>query len=144
MNARETHDLPVRLGSLRRRFEQWRRTRKAPARIPESLWAAAVKMARTYGLFRTARALPVDYYGLKKRVEQYSHVARVRRGSGSTVTFVELPQPANDSFATAPVGACDCMLELEDAAGAKMRVHLKAAVPPDLAVLCRSFWNPAS
>ena len=144
MNAKETHDLPVRLDSLRRRFEQWRKTRKAPARIPESLWGAAVKMAQTYGLCRTARALPVEYYGLKKRVEQQSHVARVRRKSGSTVTFVELPQPAEGGFATVPVGACDCMLELEDTAGAKMRVHLKAAAPPDLAVLCRSFWNPVS
>jgi hypothetical protein len=144
MNARETHDLPVRLGSLRRRFEQWRRTRKAPARIPESLWAAAVKMAGTYGLFRTARVLPVDYYALKKRVEQQSLPARGKRKPDSAVTFVELPRSANDGFATAPVGAYDCMLELEDTAGAKMRVHLKAAAPPDLAVLCRSFWNPAS
>jgi hypothetical protein len=144
MNARETHDLPVRLDSLRRRFEEWRKTRKAPARIPESLWAAAVKMAGTYGLFRTARALPVDYYALKKRVEQQPLHARGKRESGSTMTFVQLPQPANDGFAMVPVGACDCVLELEDTAGAKMRIHLKAAAPPDLAVLCGSFWSPAS
>jgi hypothetical protein len=36
------------------------------------------------------------------------------------------------------------MLELEDPAGSKMRVHLKAATPPDLTALCRSFWNPVS
>jgi len=144
MNARETHDLPARLDSLRWRFAQWRKIRKAPARIPESLWAAAVKMAGTYGIFRTARALPVDYYALKKRVEQQSLPARGKRKPDSAVTFVELPRSANDGFATAPVGAYDCMLELEDTAGAKMRVHLKAAAPPDLAVLCRSFWNPAS
>ena len=144
MDTRTRRDLPARLAALLRRFEDWRRTHQPRSRIPEPLWRSAVKVAGVYGLHRTARALRLDYYALKKRVEQYSHVARVRRGSGSTVTFVELPQPANDSFATAPVGACDCMLELEDAAGAKMRVHLKAAVPPDLAVLCRSFWNPAS
>jgi hypothetical protein len=144
MNARGKHDLPARLGSLRRRFTQWRETRKAPARIPESLWAAAVKMAGTYGLGRTARALPVDYYALKKRVQQQSLAAGGERNRGSAVTFVELPQPADDGFARMPAGACDCMLELEDTAGAKMRVHLKAAATPDLAALCRNFWNPAS
>ncbi len=34
------------------------------------------------------------------------------------------------------------MLELEDAAGAKMRIGLKGFAMPDLAALSRSFWNP--
>jgi hypothetical protein len=36
------------------------------------------------------------------------------------------------------------MLELEDAAGAKMRIGLKGFAMPDLAALSRSFWNPGS
>ena len=32
-------------------------------------------------------------------------------------------------------------VELEDAAGAKMRVHLQGVAMPDLAALSRSFWN---
>ena len=50
--------------------------------------------------------------------------------------FWELPLPAS-------AGDCECTLELEDAAGAKMRVHLKGVATPDLAALSRSFWNPA-
>jgi hypothetical protein len=93
----------------------------------------AAKMAGTYGLHRTSRILRVEYYSLKKRL------AAIPKGPklDSAATFVEWPPPV-------PGGACDCTLELEDIAGAKMRVHLKAATPPDLAALSRSFWNPAS
>ena len=45
---------------------------------------------------------------------------------------------------SASIGSCECTLELENAAGAKMRVHLKNIAMPDLAALSRSFWNPAT
>jgi hypothetical protein len=89
-------------------------------------------MAGRYGLYRTARALRVEYYSLKKRVEQQSAASRRRRESGSVAAFVELPPPPL-------VGVCDCILEMEDAAGVKMRCQVKTTTPPDLAVLCRSF-----
>ena len=119
--------LPGPLEALRRRFERWRSTHRARTRIPERLWKAAADAARTYGLHRTARALPVEYYSLKKRAEQQ------RAGSGASAAFMELP--------SLPAGASECTLELEDRAGSKMRVRLKAATPPDLAALCRSFWS---
>jgi hypothetical protein len=135
MNVSKTRDLPAPLEGVRRRFAEWRRTHRARSRIPNSLWAAAVRMAESYGLHCTARALPVEYYSLKKRVEQQSAILRERHDSGCGTTFVELSP-------TVPIGACDCTLELEDTAGSKMRVHLKTAAPPDLTALCRSFWNP--
>jgi hypothetical protein len=140
MRSGQPNDLPGHVERLRKRFERWRRRRKPRARIPDSLWAAAVKVAGTYGLHRTARAIPVEYYSLKRRLDQQSAAAG-RLEPSSQPTFVELA-PANDGFATVPAGACDCTLELEDPAGSKMRIHLKAATPPDLAALCRSFWNP--
>ena len=133
MNARKTRDVPAPLEDVRRRFAEWRRTHRARSRLPNSLWAAAVKMAGKYGLHCTARALPVEYYSLKKRVAAVPG----GHGPGPMATFVEWP-PA------VPAGPCDCTLELEDARGAKMRVHLKAVTPPDLAALSRSFWDPAS
>ena len=50
--------------------------------------------------------------------------------------FIELVSPASG-------GNCCCTLELEDEAGAKMRIQLKSATMPDLAAISRSFWNPA-
>ena len=69
MDTREKPGLPARLEALLRRFEGWRGIRKPCSRIPDPLWAAAVKLVGKYGLCRTARTLRVDYYSLKKRVE---------------------------------------------------------------------------
>jgi hypothetical protein len=141
MNARKTRDLPAPLEGVRRRFEQWRKVQKARARIPDSLWASAVKLARVYGINRTAKALRVDYYSLKKRLgpesvadQDFTAVPFGTPEARVATTFLELAHPA-------PTGACDCMLELEDTIGSKMRVHLKAVTPLDLGALCRSFFG---
>jgi len=144
MDTRKPRNLPTRLEGVRRRFERWRQTHATRARIPDSLWAAAVKMAGRYGLHRTARALPVEYYSLKKRVERESAGAAVVADGAIPATFLELAPPADHGFAAAPISGCEYLLELEDAAGAKMRVHVKGVPTPDLAALSRSFWNPAS
>ena len=142
MSTKTPRDLPARLEGLRQRFERWRRTRKARSPIPESLWASAVKLAGTYGIHRTARALRVDYYALKKRVEGESlaekradgaPAATASRGTAGA-TFLELPSPAWP-------GCGECTLELEDAGGAKLRAHLKGFAAPDLVALSRSFWG---
>ena len=138
MSTKRTRELPARLEGVRRRFEGWRRTRKVRSRIPESLWASAVKLAGKYGIHRTAKALRVDYYALKKRVEGASAgtASNVRAGAAGA-TFLELAPPAW-------AGSCECTLELEDVGGAKMRVHLKGFATPDLAALSRSFWQSES
>jgi hypothetical protein len=154
MGTKRMIDCPARLEGVRRRFEDWRRVRKVRSRIPERLWAAAVKMAGRYGLHRTARALRVDYYSLKKRVEREGAadgdvatrnrtvgIARGRAKASSVVpeaaagaTFVELAPPAR-------VGSCQWTLEFENAGGAKMRLEFKGVGPPDLAALGHSFWR---
>ncbi len=135
MRTKKTDDLPARLVSLRKRFDHWRRTRKVRSRIPEPLWASAVKVAGRYGIHRTAKVLRVDYYALKKRVEEEAAVgasSTPQRGAGAT--FIELAPPTQ-------TGSCQCTLEFEDADGAKMRVHIEGVEPPDLAALSRSFWQ---
>jgi hypothetical protein len=138
MGTKRTRDLPARLEGVRRRFERWRRSRKVRTRIPESLWASAVKVAGRYGIHRTAKALRVDYYALKKRAEQEAAVTASKTPAEvARAPFLELP--------TAPwVGSGECTLELENAGGAKLRVHLKGFAAPDLAALTRSFWQRES
>ena len=145
MDTRKKRDLPVRLAGLRRRFERWRATHRAHSRIPDGLWASAVSAVARHGLHRTSKALRLEYYSLKKRVEQQSTIAAdppkqvadrrrssIRFGALSAATFVELAPVVDD---------CECTLELEDGAGAKMRVYLKGVPTPDLPALARSFWN---
>ena len=130
MDSRETGHLPADLERLRQRFERWRGTHRARSRISDSLWAAAANLAGSYGICRTAKALRVDYYSLKERFEQESAGTR----GLPPEKFLELPSPS-----TASLG--ECTMEWEDAAGSKLRVHLKVFPAPDLAALGGSFWN---
>jgi hypothetical protein len=84
-------------------------------------------MAEKYGLSRTAAVLKLDYYSLKKRIEGAS-----KRAVPST--FVELP--------LTPLSAMsECVIEWEDATGARMRMHVKGQDLPDVLALSASFWN---
>jgi hypothetical protein len=152
MGTQKTRDLPARLEGLRLRFERWRGTHKPRSRISETLWGSAVKMAGMYGLHRTAKALRLDYYVLKKHVE---HGPRKRVGCAlkkriaqEGIALADRPKKGVAAFfeLTPPpfVGACECTLDLENAGGAKMRVHLKSITMPDLAALSQSFWNSQS
>jgi len=111
-------------------------------------------MAGIYGLYRTAKALRLEYNSIKKRVERQaaSAIDRVKSSvpKSGDVRFVELAtsgcQQANQNCPLTP-NRCECNVEWEDAAGSKMRVHLKGTSMPDLVALSRSFWDggePAS
>ena len=126
MRSRQCAELPASLSRLGQRFAVWRKTRKPGERIPEPLWRAAVKLAATCGLNRTARFLKLDYYSLKKRLD---HAGSPLPSSA----FIELPSPT--------VVSSECVIEWEDAAGARMRVQVKGQKLPDLLALSRSFWN---
>jgi len=166
MDASKRRDLPAGLEGVKRRFERWRRRRRGHARIPDALWAAAVIAAGVHGLNRTVRALRLDYYSLKERVEQQASSAagttaraatgrgclpvpkRFRRRGADPVravpAFVELAPPVGKGLVAAPAGCGQCTVEWEDGAGAKMRVELRGTAMPDLAALSHSFWNPGS
>ena len=134
MGTRREPGIPAQLEMVRQRFELWRQARTGRSRIPEPLWATAVELAKEYGVSLTAKTLRVDYYRLKKRVEEKAASSTDASCEGGTATFLEL---------TAPVASRsgECILELEDGYGAKMRVHLKGVDAPDLAALSRSFWG---
>ena len=114
------------------------------ARIPEPLWASAVKLAAKYGIHRTAKALRVDYYALKKRVEQKAAIAGTQQEPAATASTAATETQFLELSAAAWSGSGECTLELEDAVGAKLRVHLKGFEAPDLAALSRSFWQSES
>ena len=128
MRGRKRGEVPARLLRLEQRFAEWRKTRSLGERIPKRLWKSAAKLAANYGLNQTATVLKLDYYSLKRQVDQ--QVGE----TASTAAFVELP--------SAPVAtANECIIELEDGAGASMRMHLKGTQMPDVLALGRSFWN---
>ena len=53
---------------LRARLAEWRKSHPRRSPLPEEMWTVAVELARRHGLYRTARALPIDYVNLRKRL----------------------------------------------------------------------------
>jgi hypothetical protein len=128
MGAIERGSLPADLERARSRFQAWRTRRKAGTRIPRTLWAVAVRLAKTHGLCRAATALGLDYYSLKKRTES---PAIPRHSDGPA--FVEFTAPTM-------VGK-QCQVELSNGSGATMRVKLVGYDAADIEALARGFWS---
>ena len=137
MDTRGAGGLPAPLEKARRRFERWRQTRQARARIPDALWTAAARMAARYGVSRTAGVLRVNSSRLKEHLGPQAAAVWGEAEAKDATRFVELTPFAGS-------GACQCLLELRDGSGAKMRVRLRGTGMPDLAALGRSFWNRQS
>ena len=122
------------LAQVEEQFRRWRESRKAGGRIPPPLWAAAMELARVHGLHRISKELRLDYSGLKRRLEGAG--GDVQPGK-SAARFVEMfAAPASTA-----AGRHECVVELENARGAKMRVQLSGAGLAGLASVCSSFWR---
>jgi hypothetical protein len=128
MGAIERGPLPADLLQARSRFQAWRGRRKVGERIPQPLWTLAVRLAKAHGVSRTAAALGLDYYSVQKRAEA---AATPPRSDGPA--FVELTSPV--------LVAKQCRFEIDNGAGATMRVELVGYDAADVEALSRSFWN---
>ena len=134
MRGRKNVEVPPRLARAAARFANWRRARELGTRIPPSLWALAAELATTYGVCQTSVTLRLDYYGLKKRL--------AAKASQPTTPSTPSPRPAFFELAASTlVTPGECVIEFENAAGSRMRVHLKGGQAPDLVALSGSFWN---
>ena len=122
----------TRLDDTRRRIERWRETRRhGHVSMPAALWDAAVAAARQHGLYRTARALRVDYGALKKHLEATPEPARARPAQ----TFVELAP----SGLTSPPA---CVIEIDGPRGT-LRIRLGGLAPRDIVAVAQ-LWGEAS
>ena len=97
----------------RRRRERWRRT--------------SFRFCSRGAIRPRRRALRLDYYALKKRA-----AAAVRSGERVPEFMEILPGGL-------PTPRPECTIELEDASGTKMRIHLQGGDLPDVAALTRVF-----
>ena len=129
MGTSQHGQLPPDLVRGQRRFQAWREQRKPGGRIPPPLWAMAVRLAKAHGVSRTAAALGLDYYSLKRRAEAVD--AAPTQSSGPE--FLELVPPA--------LVARQCRLELDNGSGATMRVELVGYDAADIEALSRGFWG---
>lgn len=132
MGGRRVGQLPADLSRAAQRFQAWRSRRSRGTRIPDVLWRTAASLADKYGLSSTASALQVDYYALKRRMEESERVSPGVTRADLVPTFLELSSGSLSASGT-------CEIEYEQAAGGTWRVRLQGYPAPDLAALCRSF-----
>src|SRR5438128_12484214 len=86
---RASRSIPEPVIQLQRQLEQFRNSQPARKKLPESLWQAAVELARQHGVYSVAHPLRLDYVGLKKRLGG----ASTRRRKATKPAFVELIGP---------------------------------------------------
>src|SRR6185437_6273386 len=123
--------IPEDLEQLRRRLGGFRYTRSGHARLPEALWVAAAELARRYGVNPTARALGLEYGGLRKRVENQDQ-SKAKRKKTEGPSFMEF-------VAQGAKAVTNCTVEVESAQGGKLKLELKGMATCELASLIQAF-----
>ena len=120
------------LKQFQAQFENWRKTRKRRGFIPEALWDAAISLAGPYSLHQISKGLRLNQTSLKERVEGSRNVTPEEAIPN---IFIELP-PLNQ-----PLLSEEFSLDLENATGAKMSIHVKGLAGIDLLSLTQAFWG---
>jgi hypothetical protein len=125
---RESASIPEPVAQLQRQLEQFRSSQPGRTKLPESLWQAAVELARQHGVHPVAHPLRLDYTRLKKRLGEPPIVRR----KATKPAFVELVAPSRAQLE-------ECVIEFESSGGSKMRIQWKATAPPDWTILLRAW-----
>ena len=124
---------PTTLDKIKDKFDYWRETRAKRSEVPKVLWQAAVKLTAEYSISRISRTLGLGYSELKRRVVSAKNkdlsVKKIRAG------FVEV-----EAFNRNESGA-ECLVELEDAQGRRMKMSFRGEVSLDLIELSKAFWK---
>ena len=131
MNNKSASSIPEPIAQLQGRFDEFHSTRPHRTKLPETLWQAAVELAREHGLHPVAHPLRLDYMGLKRRLEGLPAAQK----KASAPAFVEL-------IAAHPATVAECVIEFESSMGSKMRIQWKGSSTPDWASLLRA-WREA-
>jgi hypothetical protein len=125
---RESTPIPEPVAQLQRQLEQFRSSQPGRTKLPESLWQAAVELARQHGVYPVAHPLRLDYTRLKERLGGSPNSRR----KSTKPAFVELVAPSQAQLE-------EYVIEFESLGGSKMRIQWKANVPPDWTSLLRAW-----
>ncbi len=77
---RKSAPIPEPIAQLQRQLEQFRSTQSGRTKLPESLWQAAVELARQYGVYPVAHPLRLDYTRLAEEANSVGLPSADREG----------------------------------------------------------------
>jgi hypothetical protein len=136
--SRTESDQPADLVRLRQRLDEYRRGGSRGKALPGWVWAAAGRLARRHGVYRTARALGLEYNKLKRASGEPAAVAasgdRRRRAVGAT-KFLDLTPAVSLAGAT-------CRVRLAGPAGQHLELEMDPGAAKEMVLeLCREGWG---
>lgn len=113
-------------------FMEWRKAKTERARIPDHLWRTAVNLYHTGGISinRIARVLRLNHSTLKAKIFDMPVAAIDPSADDAPDMFIEL----------APGPVCtDCIIEMENKTGVKMRMRFAGRADPAVISLGKYF-----
>jgi hypothetical protein len=147
LNRKGTSPIPEPIMELQRQLEQFRSNQPRRTRLPESMWEAAVELARQHGVYPVAQPLRLDYMGLKKRLggdpdlEKKATAPTLSKPTTPAVSKATVPAFI-ELMGSHPATLAECVIDFESSLGGKMRIQWKASAPLDWAGLLRA-WRDA-
>jgi hypothetical protein len=119
------------LDSVKQQFTTWRSTKVGRERIPILLWQAAVALvfAGGFSLNKIARNLSLSHSDLKKHVYKQPS-SSIQSTPEPSPAFIEIEPPP--SFP-------ECVIEMEDGSGTKMRMCFRGKADSGLIELGKYF-----
>jgi hypothetical protein len=113
-------------------FADWRKAKTIRERIPDHLWQVAADLYYTRGMSinRIARALRLNHSALKAKIYDMPPAAIDPPAKDASPLFIEV---------AAPQGYSDCVIEMENQTGVKMRMCLRGRADPAVLDLGRYF-----
>ncbi len=121
------------LSELAERIETWRQTRKKRRPMPEQLWQAAASLSKKLSIQQVSKALRLNYAALKNRVHPAQKALPASKQAPAA--FIEL------GFEQQPSSISECIVEMQDGCGAKMKMHFRGKTDLDLLELGKAFWR---
>ena len=143
MTLPEQEPLPPAVNRLKQQVQKWRQAKDGQFSLtPGAFWDAAVPLAVKYGVCRIARAVELDYGGLRKRVAAMAG----KPSPEPSITFVEIPasgmaateHPASDPRQH-PAPESGLVIDISRPDGARMRISLKPGTDLDAAGIVSAF-----
>ena len=123
------------LSEVKRQFEEWRKMKTGRERIPEKLWEAAVSLSKEHSISRISKALRLNYTALKNRIVEKDEDTIIEKVSAPAFIELDFEHPAFVS---------ECIVEMEDGSGAKMKLCFKGQPDFDLLELGKACWRNGS
>jgi len=131
MEQNHTLSLLPSLEEVRGQFEDWRRTRSSRREpIPDRLWKAAVKLTDRYSINNISKGLRLSYSDLKYHVHEQPAADKLK--TPAAAGFIDLGCSRN-------FFESECIVEMQSAAGLKMKMSVRGKAEFSLLQLAKAF-----